>query len=525
MRWISRLHTAQNPSVTIPPKLIRAESANARRMRVIVAVTVLLSGCAVGPDFAQPQLPQDAGYPARALPPMVSVHSAGAAGATLGAQQQLFSTGSEIANQWWRAFGSTELSALVEQALRANPTVAAADATLRIAQENVAAQRGTFLPTVAIGVSPSRQKIAATLASPASSGSTYYNLHTAQLNIAYAVDVFGGNRRQLESLQAQADFQRFQLIAAQLTLTANVVSAALQVALLREQITITQASLDLGSQQLPILRKQFSLGAIPEASVIAQEAVDAQNRALLPPLRKQLAQQTDLLAALTGQFPSQVNDIHVDLHALQLPRELPLSLPSAIVGQRPDVRSAEEQLHAASALVGVATANLLPQFTLSAGYGSAALKVVDFFKAGTGFWSLAGGLAAPLFDGDSLRHKKRAAEAAFDVAAAQYRSTVLSAFQNVADTLHALDYDAELLARTDEAERATLAALQVARKQVELGDISYLSLLTIEQAYLQIRLNLAQAQVNRFADTAALFQSLGGGWWNVSEIDSPGDSN
>lgn len=470
--------------------------------------SLCLGACAVGPNFVRPNDVGQGDYLRSPLPETTVATD------VPGGAAQRFVKGAEVSSQWWTVFHFEPLNALVEQALKANPTIPAAEAALRVAQETMFAQQGAFFPTVTAGLSPTRQKIAQTLASPALSGSTLYNLHTAQLNISYAIDVFGGNRRQVEALAAQADYQRFQLDAARTTLSTNVVGAAVQIALLNDQIAATEASIRTASEQLPILRKQLALGAIPEANVIAQEALDAQARALLPPLQKMRAQQMDLLAALTGKFPSELPDINLHLDDLQLPQDLPVSLPSTLVEQRPDIRAAEEQLHAASAQIGVATAALLPQLTLTAGVGSAALRVADLFTSGTGFWNLAGGIAQPIFDGGSLRHKKRAAEAAYEQAAQQYRATVLAAFQNVADTLHAIHADADAFATATTSERATFATLKIARRQVELGDISYLSVLNAEQAYQQTRIALIQAKANRFMDSAALYQALGGGWWN-----------
>ena len=483
----------------------------ARRITVL-AVSFCLGACVVGPEFSRPDIVKQNGYLREPLSDTNNTATATANFSNVVGQR--FSQGAEVPSQWWTAFHSEPLNALVQQALQANPTIPAAEAALRVAQETMFAQQGAFLPAVSAGLSPTRQKIAQTLASPTLSGATLYNLHTAQLNISYAIDVFGSNRRQVEALTAQANYQQFQLEAARTTLANNVLCAAVQVALLNDQIAATQASIHTASEQLPILRKQLALGAIPEANVIAQEALDAQARAVLPPLQKQLAQQTDLLAALTGRFPSEMPELVLHLDDLQLPADLPISLPSSLVEQRPDIRAAEEQLHAASAQIGIATAALLPQLTLSAGVGSAALRVADLFTSGTGFWNLAGGIAQPIFDGGSLRHKKRAAEAAYEQAAQQYRATVLAAFQNVADTLHAIRADADAFATATASERATFATLKIARRQVELGDISYLSLLNTEQAYQQTRIALIQTKANRLLDSAALFQSLGGGWWN-----------
>ena len=482
---------------------------------------LLIAGCAAGPDFSRPAAPNVSRFTAEPL----AVQTASAPVA--GGEAQRFIDTADIPKQWWTLFHSPALNSLIEQALKNNPNLQQAEAALRVAQENTAAQVGAYYPSASLNFTPSRQKEAlGTVSSSAASGAALFNLHTAQLNVAYTADVFGGNRRLVESLQAQADTQRFQLEAAYLSLTSNVVAAAVQEASLRAQIAATEAMIKIEQEQLDLFRRQLDLGAVAEASVVAQVATLAQTKALLPPLQKQLAQQRDLLAALAGRFPSDAPVEKFELAALQLPQELPLTLPSKLVEQRPDVRSAEEQLHAASALIGVAKANMLPQFTLSADGGSMASVVSQLFKSGNGFWTLAGGLTQPIFQGGMLLHKKRAAEAAYDEAAAQYRSTVIAAFQNVADTLQALQSDADALQAAVVAERATADSLAIARRQVELGDIGYVSLLAAEQAYQQAVLGLVQAQANRYADTAALFQALGGGWWNrtaVASADAAGD--
>ncbi|HEY8026109.1 MAG TPA: efflux transporter outer membrane subunit [Burkholderiaceae bacterium] len=473
---------------------------------------LLLAGCAVGPDFSRPAAPAVSGYTAQ--PVSTPTSSAPVAGG----EAQRFFNAADIPAQWWTLFRSPALNSLIEQSLKNNPNLQQAEAALRVAQETAYAQDGAYFPSVSANFSPSRQKEAlGSVSSSAASGASLFNLHTAQLNVSYTLDVFGGNRRAVESLQAQADSQRFQLEAAYLTLTSNVVTAAVQEASLRAQIAATEAMVKIEQEQLELFKRQLQLGAVAEANVIAQVATLAQTKAMLPPLQKQLAQQRDLLAALAGRFPSDGPAEKFDLTTLQLPQELPLTLPSKLVEQRPDVRAAEEQLHSASAQIGVAKANMLPQFTLSAAGGSMATQISQLFKSGNGFWSLAGGITQPLFEGGALIHKKRAAEAAYDEAAAQYRAIVIAAFQNVADTLQALQFDADALQAAAEAERSAAASLAIARRQVELGDIAYVSLLAAEQTYQQAALNLVQARANRFADTAALFQALGGGWWNRSD--------
>ena len=479
----------------------------------------LLSGCAVGPDFQRPSPPDTAAYTRELLPAQT-----GSADIAAGEAQRLLQ-GMDIPGQWWTLFHSPALNSLIEQSLKSNPSLEAAQAALRQAQETVYAQQGFFFPDVEASFAPSRQKNATgTIAPTLSSGAPLFSLYTPQVSVSYTLDVWGGNRRQVESLQAQADALRFQLDATYLTLTSNVVAAAIQEASLRSQIHATQTVIRIEREQLDLFHAQYTLGAIAMADVVAQEAALAQAEATLPPLQKQLAQQRDLISALVGRVPSAEPDETFELTAIELPQELPLSLPSKLVEQRPDVRSAEEQLHAASALVGVAIANQLPQITISAGIGSSATQMSQLFASGTGFWSVAGNLLQPLFDGGTLLHRKRAADAALEQAAAQYKSTVLTAFQNVADVLHALYFDAAALDASLRAERAAATSLDIGRQAVQLGSISYLALLNAEQTYQQTVIALAQAQANRYADTAALFQALGGGWWNQVDASARADN-
>ncbi len=471
-----------------------------------LALALVLAGCAVGPDFVRPGLDRNAGYGEAA--PMPATAQAQADSVT----PPRFQYGADIPAQWWTVFRSPRLNALVEQALRANPNIKAAEAALVVAQESVRAQRGAYLPQVSANFNPTRQKSAGILSPALDSGANPYNLHTAQLNISYMADVFGLNRRTVESLEAQSEFQHYQLRAAHLSLSSNVVASVVQIAGLSGQIEATEASIGIVSEQLGIQRKQLEAGAIPEANVIAQEALLAQTQAQLPALRKQLQQQKHLLAALTGGFPGKADDFNFTLAELNMPAELPVSLPSALVEHRPDIRAAEAQLKAASAQIGVAVANMLPQITLSADLGSSALTVGQLFSSGTGFWALAAGVMQPVFQGGTLIHRKRAAEAAFNQSAAQYQATVISAFQNVADSLRALEFDVDGLNAARTAEAATFKSLNIARRQLELGDVSYLGLLTAQQSYQQARLAAVQAETLRLADVAALFQALGGSW-------------
>jgi NodT family efflux transporter outer membrane factor (OMF) lipoprotein len=470
----------------------------------------LLAGCAVGPDFQAPPAPDVPGYTPEPLAGTVSAEVGGG-------EAQRFVQDMDIPAQWWVLFNSPELAALVERALMANPNVTAAQAALKVALEGVYAQMGTYLPTVDGSFSASREKTSGSLSPVPSQNINVFSLYTAQLSLSYTPDVFGLNRRTVESLQAQAENQRFQLEATYLTLASNVVTAAVQEASLRAQIRATEATIAFGREALGLLRRQLSAGAVAGLDVAAQEAQVAQTEATLPPLQKQLAQQRDLLAALIGGFPSQQPSETFELDRLALPQDLPISVPAKLVQQRPDVRAAESSLHSASAQIGVAVANRLPNLTLSAAWGSASLRSDTLFGSGNGFYTLSGQVLAPIFEGFTLLHKERAARAAFEQAAAQYKAAVITAFQNVADTLRALQYDADALRATAAAERATKVQLDITRRQLELGQINYLALIQAQQIYLASVIARVQAQANRYADAAALFQALGGGWWNRPE--------
>jgi NodT family efflux transporter outer membrane factor (OMF) lipoprotein len=424
----------------------------------------------------------------------------------------------DIPGQWWTIFHSQPLDDLIGEALKSNPDLPGAQAALRSAWEYVYAQQGAFFPSIDAGFSPTRQQSAAILSSPLASGSNVYNLHTAQVNVSYSPDIFGGTRRQVESLKAQADWQRFQLEATYLTLTSNVVAAAIQEGALRGQITATKRIIEIQSQSLALMQRQYELGQIATADVTAQEAALAQSQAALPPLENQLAQQRDLLARLVGRFPSEAMIETFELSSLHLPEALPISLPSKLVAQRPDVAAAQEQMHAASAEIGVSVANRLPNITLNANLGSTATSLGQLFTSGSSFWGLGANLTQPIFQGGTLLHRQRAAVAAYDQAVAQYRSCVLSAFQNVADTLHAIQSDADALKAADAAKRAAAKSLTIVQRQLALGDVNYLALLSAEQSYQQATINFVQILANRYADTAALFQALGGGWWNRSDV-------
>ena len=475
---------------------------------------LMLAGCAVGPDFHTPAAPVVKGYTPTPLPEQTTSAD------VQGGQAQTFIPGRDIPGQWWTLFHSKALNSLIVEALKANPDLQAAKASLRQAQETVYAGEGTLVPSIDAKGTATRQKTSgAQFGRPGAAGSLY-TLYDASVNVSYGIDLFGYDRRSLESLESQADYQRFQLEAAYLTLTSNVVITAVQEASLRSQIAATEQIIASEAQQLDILQQQYKAGAVSLADVLAQRTTLAQSRATLPPLQKQLAATQNLLATLAGNFPSQGQDEAFELAALQLPAELPVSLPSKLVRQRPDIRAAEAQLHEASAKVGVATASMFPQLTLSGSYGSVGTRTADLFTPSSEIWNLGAGLLQPIFRGGTLLHERRAAVAAYDKAAAQYRSTVLTAFRNVADTLRALQSDADALSAQSQAEQAASDSLKLAKDQFKAGAVSYVVLLNAEKAFEQARIGLVQAQATRYADTAALFQALGGGWWNRDDVSS-----
>ncbi|HLI13684.1 MAG TPA: efflux transporter outer membrane subunit [Alphaproteobacteria bacterium] len=492
--------------------LLGADGRRRRALATVSAAALALSGCTVGPDWLRPKAPDVTGYtpePLQTVTAATDVH---------GGEAQRFVSTMDIPGQWWTLFHSPQLNILIEEALQANPNLDAAQAALRQAKENVYAGQGGLFPTITANGTAVREKISgAQFGQPGVS--TVLGVTSASLSVSYPLDVFGGVRRQVESLEAAAEFQRFQLEATYLSLTSNVVVAVVNEASLRAQIAATEDIIKIERDQLNVVQHQFELGGAAKSDVLTQQATLAQTEATLPPLQKQLAQQRDQLTAFLGRFPSQDRGETFDLASLHLPEQLPLSLPSKLVEQRPDVRAAEAQLHEASANIGVAIANQLPQFSITGQLGNEALGFDKFFSPGTGIWAIGGGIAQTIFDGGTLEHRKRAAVAAYDASAAQYRSTVISAFQNVADALRALQSDADALKAQAVAERSAADSLNLSKQQYRLGAINYLTLLTAEQTYQTAHINLVKAQAARYSDTAALFQALGGGWWHRTDVN------
>jgi NodT family efflux transporter outer membrane factor (OMF) lipoprotein len=484
------------------------------RVTGLLAASLLLftAGCAVGPNFKRPAAPDVGGY----TPTPISTTSS--TSNVAGGEAQHLVEAQDIPGEWWTLFHSKPLDDLIERSLKANPGIQAAQAALLVARENVLAQRGAYYPSVSGSFSTTRAKSSSDLSPVTDTNALNYSLYTPEVSVSFVPDVFGLNRRTVESLGAQGQQARFALAATHITLSSNIAAAAIQEASLRAQIDATRELITINTNMLDILRNQFKAGYADRLDVAAQEAQLAQVVATLPPLLKQLAQQRDLLAALSGGFPNQDLPEKFELSNLQLPQELPLSLPSKLVEQRPDVLQAEANLHSASAQIGIATANRLPNFALTADAGSMALAIGQMFTGGTAFWDLGASVTQPIFDGGTLLHRERAAKAAYLQAAEQYRGTVITAFQNVADTLNALQQDADGLKAASDAKDAAAVTLELSNKQYQSGYANYLALLNAEQSYQEAVINLVEAQANRYADSAALLQALGGGWWNRPDI-------
>src|ERR1700692_721267 len=509
----------------------------ATRLSAMVLLTATAAGvtcgCAVGPNYHKPEAPAGAGYAPAPLP------EASSSAPVHGGDVQHFVPGRDISFEWWELFQSPALDSFIQRAYKANPTIAAAQAALAQAQELVYAQRGFFFPSIGASTQAERVKVSGNTNSSSTLGvqgngtnllpavedpnhfphnlPSYYTFYTAELTVGFVPDVLGGNRRQMESLDAQREAQRFALEATYITLASNVVAAAIQEASLQAQIKATRAIIDADEKSLQILRDQFRLGFAMRIDVAAQEAALAEARTTLPPLQKQFELTRDLMRALVGNLPND-EDPTFELDSLQLPPELPVSLPAKIIEQRPDVRAAAAQLHAANAEVGVAVAAMLPQFSISGQYGGNATQIPWMFRHGGPFWSLYGDVSQPVFQGGTLLHQERAAKDALKQAAALYQSTVIAAYQNVADTLHASLSDADALAADIEAEVSAKVTYDLTLRQMQVGYVTYLTLLSAETAYEQTLLTRVQAQATRYGDTVALFQALGGGWWNRKEM-------
>lgn len=475
-----------------------------KRVLPELLLILVLAGCTVGPDFRTPADPEVVGYTTTP----VAVNSVSAP--TLLGDSQRLTPGADLHRQWWRMLGAAKLDPLLEEGLQNSPTLASAAATLRQAQEVFAARGGeTLYPQIEGGLAGQRQRFnPGSLGQPG--GAREFSLYSASVGVRYTLDLAGGNRRALEALAARIDYQLFQLEGAQLTLAAEIVTAAVTQARLATQIEATESILRSQEEQLGLTRERIRLGQAAADEESALQAQVEQTRASLPSLRLQRQQSEHLLAVLTGREPGAGGLPSFTLDDFTLPSDLPLVVPSDLVRARPDIQAAEALLQVANAEYGVAIANLYPQFTLSANLGSQALTTGALFGSGSAIWSLVGELTQPLFK-PGLPAEKRAALAAFDEAAANYRQVVLESLRNVADVLRALENDSQRLAALASADAATQRFQDSTRRRYVLGAADYYEVLLAQQQSQQIRIDLAEAQAQRLLNSVAFFQAMGGG--------------
>ncbi len=473
----------------------------------IVLLSVLLAACMLGPNFRSPPGPKIKQYTETPMPAK-TIDAPGPGG-----QVQKFLSGKDIPELWWELFHSQAINALICRGLANSPNLSSAMAALRKAQEDLNVQIGNSLwPAIDANAFAQRQRYSLLSIGGPDKGITF-NLFGTSVNLSYTLDTFGAARREIESLRAKVDNKQFAVIAAYLTLTANIVTTAINMASYQAQIDVTLKLIRDQQTLLTILTRQYHLGGVSNADVLTQKTLLEQTNATLPPLQKQLAQNKHALSVLVGSFPDEPLPM-INLHALKLPTKLPVSLPSCLVRQRPDVRASEALLHSACAEIGVATANLFPKITITGSYGWISTSLSNLFSAQNNVWSIMAQVAQPIFHGGALLAQRRGAIAAYQQAEAQYRQTVLKAFQNVADVLRALEIDAHALRAQSFAEDSARRALKLTMDQYRLGGVSYINLLNAQQQYQKIRIDRIQAQATRYADTAALFQALGGGWWH-----------
>ncbi len=474
---------------------------------ILSGVFVLVAaGCAVGPDFVRPKAPPVTRYTHEKAPEQ----TAEAAG-----QAQRFEMGAGIAEEWWRLFNSPELDAVVREAIDENRTLRSAVAHLQQSQENLKAGYGVFFPQINAGFDATRQKF-----SPAQFGSTapssIFNLFTLNGTVTYVLDVFGGERRQVENLAAQVDYERETARATYLTLIGNVVNTYIAGAAYIAEIDATKEIIAYEKEQVQITEGQAQAGTVPYSNVLAIRAQLAATEATLPPLQKSLTQTQHLLTTLVGKTPEQWAPPQLKWAGITLPAELPVTLPSELIHKRPDILAAEAQLHSASANIGVATAALFPSLTLSGNYGQTSTDITKLFAPGANFWFIGSDVAAPIFHGGTLWFQRRAAIQAYQASLFDYRQAVVAGFQQVADALRALEFDAHTLEAQSEALTTAEQTLDLIDVNYKAGVVNYLQVLSADNQYQQAKLGLLQAQALRLQDTTALFTALGGGWWEPS---------
>jgi len=479
--------------------------------RILWLLAALAAGCAVGPNYHRPQAPAVTHY-AGGADPSATVAAHGAA--------QRLTPGAKVAADWWQLFGSDRLDGIVAQALAANPGLEAAQASLRQSEDNLRGGYGIFYPQAEADAAATRQRFSPLKFGSATS-SSIFNLFTLSASVSYALDVFGGERRMIEGLHAQVDLQRATEQATYLTLISNIVNTVVARAAYHAEVDATKQLIELQRQQVQLAQVQVSAGTAPYSNVLSLKSQLASTEASVPQLEQRLAQADDLLATLVGHVPAEWSPPDIGLAELTLPEELPVSLPSELVRQRPDVLVAEATAHGASANVGVATAALLPSVTLSGSYSANSTTTSQLTAAGGRAWDAGAGLTQPLFEGGTLWYRRKAAVEQYKQASALYRQVVLGAFAQVADTLQALEHDAAALEAEDEALASAEEALHLVQANYQAGLSTYLDVLAADAQYHQAVINDLQLVAVRYQDTVALYVALGGGWWTEPARAAP----
>jgi NodT family efflux transporter outer membrane factor (OMF) lipoprotein len=469
-----------------------------------VIFAIAAGGCAVGPDFRRPEPPKVSRYTAGREPDRTLDPGTGA---------EVFTPGKDVARDWFRLFGSDAASRMVSRALANNRSLRAARANLSRSEELLRAGYGVFFPQVDAQLGAGYQRFS-TARFGIRTAPPEFALYTLSGSVSYLVDVWGGERRQVEALGAQRDADRYALAGARVMICGNVMNALIARAAYVAEADATRATLELQREQVRITEAQATAGTVPFVNVLAIRSQLASTEALIPALEQRVDAASHLLATLAGGFPSQGGVPDVALTDFVLPRDVPVSLPSQLVRQRPDILVAESALHAANAAIGVATAAMLPNLTLSGNIGTNAASLGDLFTPNSVFWGLTAGLAAPLFHGGTLYHERKAAIAARDGALATYEETVLGAFEQVADTLRALVHDAEALRAQKEAVDSAEEALRLVQINYRAGVSDYLQVIFANRQFLQAKIAYLDAVAERLQDTVTLYVALGGGWWS-----------
>ncbi len=458
-----------------------------------------VAACTMGPDFTRPPAPPEDGYLAKG--------ERGPAG------QQHEALGQRLSGDWWTLFRSPELDAVVRQSIAGNQDLAAAESSLGQAVQEAAVAAGALYPQADLMAAADRERINL-MAYGFTGPSPVLNLYQVGPTVSYALDLFGKLHRQAEEAGALAEAKAYQLDAAYLALTGDVVVQALAMASLNAQIAAAEDIVADDQQNLQLVRTAKAAGSATDVDVLHADSQLANDRTQLPPLRQGLAEARHALAVLVGHAPAEWSPPDFALAGFRLPDRLPINLPSALVRQRPDILAAEAALHAAGAAVGVATAQMYPDITLSADLLQQATFPGQLFQEMATAITAGGGLTAPLFHGGALAAQRAAAEAAYKTALARYRQTVLRAFAQVADILQALAHDAESVATEDKAVASAEASLRLTRLSYAAGNVGVLQVLDAQRQYQQARLGAVRAQAKRYVDTAQLFLAMGGGWWD-----------